>query len=351
MNQSCLRNVKTIYLRLIKITREELKKIDRREYKKYWQAVVDLPSTKAWSVNLPDPQDFQQHSTEIRVDALANGVYILLASKDASFTLAKNIIAKQLTYVSNISYIRNSVNEYYVVHRDNGQPLANAQIQLWENRYNSNKNTNEEIKAENYTADKNGMFTIKNGKEYRNFLLQVKVGADELFMDDYNYGYAAYNDYEIPQKNKSFIFTDRSIYRPNQTVYFKGIVLSTDKNANKNTVAANFKTTVIVTDANDQKITELKLITNEYGSYSGSFKLPEGLLTGEFSIEDSVTESYQNFSVEEYKRPKFFVEVAKPKGTYRINDSIKVTGTAKGYAGNLIDGASLKYRVVRKTNK
>jgi len=342
------KNVKTIYLRLIKITREELKKIDRREYKKYWQAVVDLPSTKAWSVNLPDPQDFQQHSTEIKVDALANGVYILLASKDASFTLAKNIIAKQLTYVSNISYIRNSVNEYYVVHRDNGQPLANAQIQLWENRYNSNKNTNEEIKAENYTADKNGMFTIKNGKEYRNFLLQVKAGADELFMDDYNYGYAAYNDYEIPQKNKSFIFTDRSIYRPNQTVYFKGIVLSTDKNANKNTVAANFKTTVIVTDANDQKITELKLITNEYGSYTGSFKLPEGLLTGEFSIEDSVTESYQNFSVEEYKRPKFFVEVAKPKGTYRINDSIKVTGTAKGYAGNLIDGASLKYRVVRK---
>ncbi len=342
------KNIKTIYLRLIKITREELKKIDRREYKKYWQALVDLPSTKAWSINLPDPQDFQQHSTEIKVDALANGVYILLASKDASFTLAKNIIAKQLTYVSNISYIHNSANEYYVVHRDNGQPLANAQVQVWENRYNSNKNTNEEIKAENYTADKNGMFTIKKGKEYRNFLLQVKAGADELFMDVYNYGYAEYNDYEIPQKNKSFIFTDRSIYRPNQTVYFKGIVLSTDKNANKNTVAANFKTTVIVTDANDQKITELKLITNEYGSYTGSFKLPEGLLTGEFSIEDSATESYQNFSVEEYKRPKFFVEVAKPKGTYRINDSIKVTGTAKGYAGNLIDGASVKYRVVRK---
>jgi uncharacterized protein YfaS (alpha-2-macroglobulin family) len=342
------KNIKTIYLRLIKITREELKKIDRREYKKYWQAVVDLPSTKAWSINLPDPQDFQQHSTEIKVDALANGVYILLASKDASFTLAKNIIAKQLTYVSNISYIHNSANEYYVVHRDNGQPLANAQVQVWENLYNSNKNTNEEIKAENYTADKNGMFTIKKGKEYRNFLVQVKAGTDELFMDDYNYGYAEYNDYEIPQKNKSFIFTDRSIYRPNQTVYFKGIVLSTDKNANKNTVAANFKTTVIVTDANDQKITELKLITNEYGSYTASFKLPEGLLTGEFSIEDSATESYQNFNVEEYKRPKFFVEVTKPKGTYRINDSIKVTGTSKGYAGNLIDGANVKYRVVRK---
>jgi hypothetical protein len=342
------KNVKTVFLRLIKISKEDLKKLDRREYKKYWQALVDLPSAKAWSVNLPDPQDFQQHSTEIKIDGATNGVYILLASKDASFVLYKNIIAKQITYISNISYIHNGANEYYVLHRDNGQPLANAQVQVWENRYNSSKNTNEEVKAESYVADKNGMFKLKKSNEYRNFLLQVKTGNDELFMDDNNYGYADYNSYETPQKYRSFIFTDRSIYRPNQTVFFKGIVVNTDKNANKNKVAINFKTTLLVKDVNGQKVTDIVLTTNEYGSYTSSFKLPEGLLTGSFSITDSVTNSNVEFSVEEYKRPKFFVEVAKPKGTYRVNDSIKVTGTAKGYAGNLIDGATVKYRVVRK---
>jgi TonB-dependent SusC/RagA subfamily outer membrane receptor len=342
------KNVKTVYLRLIKISREDLKKLDRRDYKQYWQALTDLKTTKSWSVNLPDPQDFQHHSTEIKIDGTENGVYLILASTNSNFSLSKNIIVKQLTYVSNISYIHNGTNEYYLLHRDNGQPLANAQVQVWENRYNSSKNTNEEVKAENYVADKNGMFKLKKNNEYRNFLLQVKAVADELFMDDNNYGYADYNSYETPQKYRSFIFTDRSIYRPNQKVFFKGIVVNTDKDANKNKVAINFKTTLLVKDVNGQKVTDIVLTTNEYGSYTSSFKLPEGLLTGSFSITDSVTNSTTEFSVEEYKRPKFFVEVAKPKGTYRVNDSIKVTGTAKGYAGNLIDGATVKYRVVRK---
>ncbi|MBL0145460.1 MAG: hypothetical protein IPP48_06555 [Chitinophagaceae bacterium] len=331
-----------------KTSREELKNIDRRDYKAYWQKLTDLKSIKSWSVNLPDPQDYQAHSTEIKIDGTSNGVYLILASPDETFKLSKNIIAKQFTYISNISYIHNSKNEYYVLHRDNGQPLANTQIQIWESRYNNSKNINEEIKAETYTADKNGMFTLKKTNEYRNFLLQMKTASDELFMDDNNYGYADYNSYEEPQKYKSFIFTDRSIYRPNQTVYFKGIVINTDKDATKNKVAPNFKTTVIITDVNGQKVTDFTLTTNDYGSYTGNFKLPDGLLTGEFTIEDSVTNSTTDFSVEEYKRPKFFVEVAKPKGTYKVYDSVKVTGTAKGYAGNLIDGANVKYRVVRK---
>ena len=342
------KNVKTVYLRLIKISRDDFKKIENRDYKKYWQAITALPSIKAWSVDLPNPQDFQQHSAEIKVEGLNNGTYILLASKEGGFELAKNTLAMQFTYVSNISYIHNEKNQYYVLHRDNGQPLANAQIQLWENRYNSTKNKYEEIKAENYVADKNGLFTVKKSTEYRNFNLQIKAGTDELFMDDNHYGYANYNEDVLYKDTKTFLFTDRSIYRPNQTVFFKGIVIKTNIDANKNKVAANFQTTVIVTDANDQKITEIKVTTNDYGSYQGNFKLPQGLLTGEFTIEDSVTQSTQDFSVEEYKRPKFFVEVAKPKGTYRVNDSIKVTGTAKGYAGNLIDRASVKYRVVRK---
>ncbi|MBP6430889.1 MAG: alpha-2-macroglobulin [Ferruginibacter sp.] len=342
------KNVKTVYFRLIKISRDEFKKIDSRDYKKYWQAITALPSAKAWSVDLPNPQDFQQHSTEIKVDALNGGTYILLASKENGFELAKNILAQQFTYVSNISYIHNNNNQYYVLHRDNGQPLANAQIQLWENRYNSTKNKYEEIKAENYTADKNGLFTIKKSTEYRNFNMQIKTSGDELFMDDYHYGYSNYNEDVLYKDTKTFLFTDRSIYRPNQTLYFKGIVIKTNIDASKNKVAPNFQTTVIIKDVNDQKVTELKLTTNDYGSYQGSFKLPQGLLTGEFTIVDSVTNSTQQFSVEEYKRPKFFVEVAKPKGTYRVNDSIKVTGTAKGYAGNLIDGATVKYRVVRK---
>ena len=78
-------------------------------------------------------------------------------------------------------------------------------------------------------------------------------------------------------------------------------------------VQANFKTKILLKDANGQKSAELSVTTNEFGSYKGSFRLPEGVINGNFSLYDSVTNSYQNFSVEEYKRPKFFTEIQKQK--------------------------------------
>ena len=89
-------------------------------------------------------------------------------------------------------------------------------------------------------------------------------------------------------------------------------------------------------------------MSNEYGSYTGSFKLPEGLLNGQFYIIEEGTKSSKYFSVEEYKRPKFSVDIKKPLGSYRLHDDITVIGNAKAFAGNYIDGASVSYRVVRK---
>ncbi|MGB4843228.1 MAG: MG2 domain-containing protein, partial [Ferruginibacter sp.] len=341
------KNIKTLYLRVIKTSREEMKKFDRRDYEKNWAAYTKLKPVKSWSINLPDLQDYQEHAAEIKIDGLDNGIYFILASIEPDFSLTKNIIAKQLTYVSNISYIHTNTNDYYVLNRDNGQPLANAQVQLWESKYNYSNSTYEEKKLEKYTTDKNGFFKARETKQYRNFIMQVIHGNDELFMDDNNYSYN-YNSYEPQMETRTFLFTDRSIYRPGQTLYFKGIVISKEKDILKSGVVPNFKTKLLLKDANGQKSAELMVTTNGFGSYKGSFRLPEGVMNGNFSLYDSVTKASYSFSVEEYKRPKFFTEIQKPKGTYRINDSIEVTGTAKAYAGNNIDGAKVSYRVVRK---
>lgn len=342
------KNVPKVYFRLIKTSKEEIKKIDRRDYEKVWKGYVAMKPIKTWHVALPDPIDFQEHSTEVKVDAVDKGIYFLLASIDENFALDKNIIAKQLVYVSNISYIHNNENEYYVLHRDNGQPLANSKVQVWESKYNYNTSDNEDKKAEQYTTDKNGFFKLKASKEYRNISLQITNGSDELFMDDNIYNYV-HDSYQQPKKQiQTFLFTDRSIYRPGQTVYFKGIVISKENKVAESKVLPAFAATVQLKDANGQKVNELKLTTNDYGSYHGSFKLPEGSLNGQFSLYNESGNGYHHFSVEEYKRPKFSVEVKKPEGTYRVNDSIKVTGIAKAYAGNTIDGATVKYRVVRK---
>lgn len=341
------RNVKTVYFRLIKATKEEIKKIDGMEDDKMWRYYISGKPLKSWSVSLPDPIDYQEHAAEIKADGIENGVYFLLASRNESFTLKENALSLQTIYVSNISYIHNG-DEYYVLHRDNGQPLANSKVQVWEEKYNYNTRRDEKTKAEQYITDKNGYFKLRRSKEYRKIELQIINGNDELHVDDEIYNYAYNSEQEPKRQIQTFLFTDRAIYRPGQTVYFKGIAISKENKVTESKVLSSFNTMLQLKDANGQKVDELKLVTNQYGSYHGSFKLPEGTLNGNFSLYDSAGNGYHYFSVEEYKRPKFSVEVKKPSGTYRINDSIKVTGIVKAYAGNNVDGAEVKYRVVRK---
>ncbi len=148
---------------------------------------------------------------------------------------------------------------------------------------------------------------------------------------------------------KVFLFTDRSIYRPGQIVYFKGIGVTKDFNTKKSILLQSKDSiTVILSDANGQKTDSLKVLLNEFGSFNGKFKIPENKLNGEFEIN---VEDYENssvsFSVEEYKRPKFYTEFEKVKGSYRIGDTVSITGFAKAYAGNNIDGAKVSYRVTR----
>ncbi len=342
------KNIPTIYLRVIRTSREEMKRIENDDYDKLWQTLVNLKPLKSWSVELPDQKDYQEHATEIKIDGLATGTYMIMASINPDFSRNDNILARQITYVSNISYINNTSNELYVLDRDNGQPLPNAEVQVWQNKYNYTTRSYERTKTEKYTTDKNGYIKLGKPKEnnYNNYF-QVKYKSDELFTDDdfYSYNYDSYIKYN---RKKTFLFTDRSIYRPGQTVFFKGIVINTDSATEKSTPVNNFKTTVTLYNTNNQKSGTLQLTSNEYGSYTGSFKLPENGLNGMFYIRDSITQSLQYFRIEEYKRPKFSVEVKKPKGTYRVNDSIKITGNAKAYAGNNIDGAKVSYRVVRK---
>lgn len=105
---------------------------------------------------------------------------------------------------------------------------------------------------------------------------------------------------------------------------------------------------MILRDANYKDIDTLNVKTNEFGSFNGKFQLPASGLNGQFSIYTKKNGGTVGFKVEEYKRPKFFVEYEPIKGTYKVNDTIKVTGIAKAYAGNNIDGAIVKYRVVRE---
>ncbi|HMO63497.1 MAG TPA: MG2 domain-containing protein [Ferruginibacter sp.] len=341
------KNATKLFLRVIKTSAAEVKALNRRSYDNQWKEIVKLPSNKKWDIDIPNPGDYRQHATEIKIDGLPAGMYWLLASLDENFSLQQNIIARQVVHVSNISCIHNTSGNYYVLNRETGVPLEGATIQAWERKYDYQKGDYNELKAENYQTDKNGLFQIKQTKDYKAISLQVRYKNDELHLDTY-VDNRIYNSYIETVKPITYLFTDRSLYRPGQTLYFKGIVFKKNEKATQATVIPAFKTLVQLKDANGQKVGEIAVTTNEYGSYHGAFTLPAAVLNGQFSVYDTTANAYQFFNVEEYKRPKFSAEIQKPSGTYRAFDTITVKGVATAYAGNAIDGAKVKYRVVRK---
>ncbi|MEO6682060.1 MAG: MG2 domain-containing protein, partial [Ginsengibacter sp.] len=358
------RNVPQLHFRILLLT-PELKKSIRlnQENEKVFSKLVSQKQIRQWTQKLPVADDFLGHSAEIKTDALPVGEYVLLASADAQFSLNKNPLAAQYFYVSNISFI-NSGSQYFVLDRTTGQPLSGARIQTWNTIYDYKIRDYQLTKNQLFTADKNGYFKAdRTDKTHPNpsFLLEINYEQDHLFIDDqqsWPYLYDGSDNKSINYKNqqefdktngKVFLFSDRSIYRPGQTVYFKGIGITKDWQTEKSILLQSKDSIlVILRDANYQEIDSLKLSLNEFGSFNGKFKLPEGKMNGDFRID---VRNYSNssvfFSVEEYKRPKFFTEFEKPKGSFRINDTIQVTGISKAYAGNNIDGAKVTYRVTR----
>jgi uncharacterized protein YfaS (alpha-2-macroglobulin family) len=318
----------------------------------YWKKLLKLPAIKTFNQSLPDTKDYHPHSTEIKVDALPAGAYALLASVDDKFSLADNQLAVQYFYVSGIAYI-NKGTEYFVLNRETGQPLSNAKVQIWYRSYDYNKRKYSESKGQSSTANENGYVKVilaQNNNE-NTFKLEITHGDDHLYLDDfqYNYSYPQAVDAAEKELKTTYLFTDRSIYRPGQTVYFKGILVSRNSATHETIIVPNFATSISLSDVNGQQVDSIAVTTNEFGAYSGKITLPTNVLTGNFALTDVITHANANFSVEEYKRPKFLVEINKPTGTYRLNENITVNGIAKAYAGNAIDGATVKYRVVRKT--
>jgi uncharacterized protein YfaS (alpha-2-macroglobulin family) len=348
------RNFSKVHFRIIPITAQQKKQLEEGNYDsdQRWLKVTKLKASRTWSQELPATDDNRTHNVEVKVDELGTGQYVLLSSVSEDFSLGNNPMALHYFHVSNISYINNG-DEYFVLDRESGQPLAAAKVQIWVQRYDYKTSQSILEKREQYTTDKNGYFKITTTSEYRNLRLEIEHRNDKLFLDEYVYSYRYTADekdegkekYE-KQNRKFFLFTDRSIYRPGQLAYVKGIGVTKDYSTKKPVlVTSGAKFTVVLYDPNGQKVDSARVTLSEYGSFNHSFRIPENRLNGMFRI--SIDGDDQYISVEEYKRPKFLVDFEKVKGTYKVNDNIKVVGIAKAYAGNNVDGAVVKYRVRR----
>lgn len=233
--------------------------------------------------------------------------------------------------------------EFFVVDRVNGQPVKNARINIYKlpgSWYNS------ALTLET-TVPVNGVGLAVYPKNIPNndvFYQAVAENDSGSPLHSFPWSYYPQEDRRTQTVERVDVFTDRSLYRPGQPVFFKAVA-STAKD-DRSQVAANKSLEFVLRDADYQEVSRLDLTTNEFGSVSGEFVLPQGLLTGYFRI--TTHNGNADFRVEEYKRPAFEVTFDKIETTYKFGEEITLTGKAENYSGVKLQDADVSYRITRQ---
>lgn len=238
--------------------------------------------------------------------------------------------------------------EIFVVDRLSGKPIEGATIKMYPGNDSKNKNqllttlkTNDLGFAIYKDTNKS-----KDSWRYSIAAYQVEYGKD-IYLErgtingNYNYRWTnpqSVTDYNLPATS---IFTDRSIYRPGQTVYFKAILFNGDSKP-----IANKYYPVKLYNQNSEVVSQKDITTNEYGSLAGEFILPTTGLTGSYRIEVNGNTNY--FTVEEYKRPTFEVTFDKVDKTYTFGEEVKLKGYAKNFSGISLQDTNVKYTITRQ---
>jgi hypothetical protein len=345
------RNVEAVYFRAIPYDwelflekrhnrPESLSDEERRE-------ILARKPTLEWSAKLPPTTDYQEKTfTTPAPDSLKPGFYFIAASHDPKFGEGNNVVSMTVVWVSGLSLVTRTHDgriEGFVLKADSGEPVTGAEVSVWHLDNQGNR-----VADPTLTTDENGFFSVKPSKN-RGYLFRVRHNGQELATAGDLWAYGGYGPQEVRPGAITVFFTDRAIYRPGQTIQYKGICLWVDQTKDNYEVLKGEPLTVVFEDVNGKEVARQKQRANDYGSFAGSFTAPHDRLMGQMSlqVEGRVRGDVQ-FRVEEYKRPKFEVTLDAPKTAARLNEKVSLTGHAMNYTGAAVDGAAVKYRVVRE---
>jgi len=297
----------------------------------------------AWDAPLPDDKDFADRTTRLPAPKeLASGFYIIVASGQADFAVGDNNLSATGVHVTNIALVvRRQGNglDGFVTDAVTGAPLSGVEVSAWQDRSRmpgASKET-DQTKAD-------GFFSVKASPEHGQAMVVARRGDERAVVRTWTGG----RPQDAKPRDVIVFFTDRALYRPGQTVHFKGVWCHIDTLKGDYRALANKHTTVFFRDPNDKEISKLELVSNDRGTIAGTFTAPSGSVLGACSlvVPDHGSARVQ---VEEYKRPKFFTEIAPPAAPAALGGKVEVKGRAESYTGAAIDGAKVEWRVTRRT--
>ena len=285
--------------------------------------------------SLKPTTDYLNVDTTLTIQAPQAGIYFLKAVPDGKKGVSDGTLMNVTALKTIYRPLPDGTLELVVVDAVSGQPVSEAEVTIYTEKGGGYS------PQQTYQADKQGTLKLDflNSNKY---WYNAHTAADNampilnLWKNDYYYK-------ESKRKEVLQLFTDRSIYRPGQTVYVSGLAYEMKKDSTR--VLADKKYTVSLYDANNNETGKVEVRTNGFGSFSGQFVLPSPCLTGYFSLRAADTSV--SFKVEEYKRPTFDVTFEPVKVEYQVGDSIEVVGMAKTFAGAPVQNARVHYNISR----
>ena len=299
---------------------------------------------KDFSRNYYGRPDYEEVKDSIEIGGnLPLGAYLMEVTSDNTGIAPQ----RQLFYVSNlavmIQQLPDDKHRYVVVNATDGQPIAGAKIELYDQWYGFNTKKDKRTVHARLTTDENGEAYFKNVDG--NILISTSndkfTPAKGIYLSRDRY-------YEKKDNESKYqVYTDRSIYRPGQTVHASAISYIVKKGLDASVPGKSMELNFILRDANWKQVAEQKATTDEYGTASVDFELPKEGQTGLYSISVNGTGT-KYVRVEEYKRPTFEITFPKVNEKYNWGDTVVVKATAKTYAGVPVQGAKVAYQVTRR---
>lgn len=338
-----LQNLKISISRLNITADNEYDAQDEATYKMLLKKTTKLHQ-KDYSRNYYGRPDYQEVKDSIEIGGnLPLGAYLMEVTSDNTGIAPQ----RELFYVSNlavmIQQLPDDKHRYVVVNATDGQPVPGAKIMLYDRDYDVKTGKWKRLVHARLTTDENGEAYFKNVDG--NVLISTSndkfTPAKDIYLSRTRY-YERKDD-----KIKHQLFTDRSIYRPGQTVHASAISYIVKKGLDASVPGKSMELNFILRDPNWKQVAEQKATTDEYGTASVDFELPKEGKTGLYSISVNGTAS-EYFRVEEYKRPTFEITFPKVNEKYNWGDTVVVKATAKTYAGVPVQGAKVEYQVTRR---
>lgn len=313
-----------------------------KDYARLRRHIVSTDSVLTDVRNYVGMPAYKTISDTLEIKGLRTGMYLVEVSTDN----VSMPVERRLLRVSNlypvIEMLPGKKCRVAVLNATTGTAVPGAKVDVV---MSIDRDGKEHVKT--FTTDVNGEAYVEyKASEPRAY--RVYTDEDKAFPRTsmggrfYYYG----NKANVTQTN---IYTDRRIYRPGQTVHAAAIAYTYNNKVYKGEALSGKQMTITLRDANRKEIAKRTVTTDEFGMASVDFVLPEGGLTGIYTLRSDLGNNiYTNFSVEEYKRPTFKVDFEKPQTKYAVGDTVRFNATAKSFAGVPVQGAKAVVRVVRR---